>query len=344
MSKKKVIVYGIGKFYREMEEKINEMYEVVSKVDRNLNEQERIVSLDEALLKYYDEVIITIENIGVCFEVVAMLIEKYDIPSGKIKLGLNLKESEGEYYLDVSPEGRIILKTNNVSIMSKNIDEFANVRGIFFDNCYNYYLGENSREIVIDIGMNIGGASLYFANKSNVMKVYGFEPFPETFAQAKENFELNDGIKERIESFPYGISDVNEIRQIIYNKNMTCGQSTDVKSNLKARINYKSMNLISENDDIEVNVKVKDIKDILFEIYKLHKQEDIILKIDCEGEEYRILKRIDASCLFNRIRMIILEWHYNGEESILEIFKKNQYVYFDFREGDRGMIYAFREK
>lgn len=95
MSKKKVIVYGIGKFYREMEEKINEMYEVVSKVDRNLNEQERIVSLDEALLKYYDEVIITIENIGVCFEVVAMLIEKYDIPSGKIKLGLNLKESEG---------------------------------------------------------------------------------------------------------------------------------------------------------------------------------------------------------------------------------------------------------
>lgn len=42
--------------------------------------------------------------------------------------------------------------------------------------------------------------------------------------------------------------------------------------------------------------------------------------------------------------MIILEWHYNGEESILEIFKKNQYVYFDFREGDRGMIYAFREK
>lgn len=255
---------------------------------------------------------------------------------------MNLKIDKEDEYLEVSSDGGIVQKKGDLLVKSKNIDEFVNVRDILKNRCYDFWSGRGQK-IVIDIGMNVGGASLYFAKSNDVMKVYGFEPFPETFAQAEGNFELNPSIRERIEAYPYGISDTDEIRRIIYNKNMTCGQSTDAKANLKARRNYKDWELISKEDDMEVEVEVKDIKNILLKIYQIHKQEDMILKIDCEGEEYRIIERINECTLFGRIKVIMMEWHYDGNERILEILRENQYMYCNFREGNNGLIYAFKE-
>lgn len=346
MLKKKVIIYGIGNYYREMKEQIDENYEVVARTDINRDSLEGISSIETALSFSYDIIIVMIQDIQTCFEVIKMLIKEHRIPYNKIVLGLNISSQNRWDSLDINEEGDILFKVDGLSIITKNIDEFNNVKDIFCGDCYNYFLNDKTEEIVLDIGMNIGGASLYFESRANVVKVYGFEPFPDTFAEAEENFKLN-GVADRksIEYFSYGVRDVNEHRKVIYNRNMTCGQSTDVEANEKARKSYKEWKLISEGDDKIIEVEVKDIKDILSDIYQIHKGGNVILKLDCEGEEYRIMKRLEEFSLFTRIKVIMLEWHYGKEKDLIEILKRNQYMYWSFAHERNmgGLIYAFKE-
>lgn len=347
MKKMKAVVYGLGNFYREFGEQINELYEVVAKTDRDINAMEGMLSIGEALSLPYDIIIIMIKNIKACFDVINNLMSNYSVPADKMMLGVNLSAQNAWDRLDINANGNIVFNKNNISIITKNLDEFNNIKGIFCADCYNYFLNDTVGEVVIDIGMNIGGASLYFMNRHNVAKVYGFEPFTDTFAEAEENFKLN-GIddRERIECFPYGISDVNECRKVTYNKNMTCGQSTNVEINAKARKNYYEWELICNNDDKAIEVEVRDIKEVLQKIYEAHRNENIVLKLDCEGEEYRIMNRLDEEHLFDRIKVIMLEYHYEGEKKLIEILKKNQYSYWVFKhEGLEGWgeIYALKK-
>ena len=213
MKKMKAIVYG--NFYRENEAQLNELYEVVAKTDRNIKALEGALSIDEVFSLPYDIVIIMVKDIRTCFEIINNLMNSHSVLPDKMMLGLNLSSQKHWNYLDIDKNGHIILKINDMSIITRNIDEFNNIRDIFCADCYNYFLNDTSGEVVIDIGMNIGGASLYFLNKPNVIKVYSFEPFPDTFAEAEDNFKLNDVIgKERIEYLPYGISDISEHRRV----------------------------------------------------------------------------------------------------------------------------------
>lgn len=346
MQKKKAIIYGIGMFYGEMEEQINEMYEVVAKTDRNADMSGGVLALKEAFDVSYDVVIIMIRDIKICFDVINTLRTEYGISCCQMFLGLNLEPDNAWDSLDIHDDGHIIFKVNNISIITKNVDEFNNIKDIFSANCYGYFLNDTSEEIVIDIGMNIGGASLYFYNRENVKKVYGFEPFPDTFAEAEENFKLN-GIAgtERMEVFPYGVSDVNTHRQVIYNKNMTCGQSTNDEANAKARKNYQEWKLIADSDDKTTEVEVRDIKEIMLKIYEAHKKENVVLKMDCEGEEYQIMDRLDEEHLLDRIKIIMMEYHYGGEKKLTETLRKNHYSYWVFPHADQaggGEIYAVR--
>lgn len=344
MLKEKAIIYGIGKFYKEIEAEIRKNYEVIAKTDKNMNKEE-VIPLNDALILPYDIILITILDIRICFEVIAMLGKKYGVPYYKIALGANLKMQKKWDSLYISANGDIVYKVDSLKIITKNIDAFNNIKDIFYNNCYNYFIGDDSKEIVIDIGMNIGGASLFFANKDNVKKVYGFEPFKDTFIQAKKNYEANNLLKDKIEYYQYSVSNVNEYREILYNEEMTCGQSTDLNANEKARNNYKNWKLISQSNDKLLRVEVKDIKNILLKIYELHREENVVLKMDCEGEEYRILERIDEFNLFPKIKIIMLEWHYGDDERILKILKRNGYVYWSFRHNEyMGMIYALLKK
>lgn len=345
MNKEKTVIYGIGKFYEDMKERIEENYDVIAKTDKDTGKSEEIISLEKALSLPYEKILIMLTDMRSCFDVVGMLVKKYEVPFQRLYLGINMQSNREWDFLEPTFDGDIICREGDIRIISKNIDEFYNIREIFLTGCYNYSLAENSDEVVVDIGMNIGGAALYFAKRKKVVKIYAFEPFVETYNQAKQNIELNDCVySDKITCFSYGVSNVEETRQILYNKEMTCGQSTDAMINTKARNNYKEWKLISDENDVLVNVEVRDIKIILLQIYEQHKQESIVLKLDCEGEEYKILERLDESDLFDRIKVIMLEWHYDGEKRILEILDRNKYAYWNFRDrnGPGGLIYAIK--
>ena len=71
---------------------------------------------------------------------------------------------------------------------------------------------------------------------------------------------------------------------------------------------------------------------------------NILLKIDCEGEEYAIFDLLKESKYLNNVVVGIIEWHEKGATSIEKVLINNQ---FKLRlenhvSENSGMIYAFK--
>jgi hypothetical protein len=79
-------------------------------------------------------------------------------------------------------------------------------------------------------------------------------------------------------------------------------------------------------------------------VYLDFPENKIILKIDCEGEEYSIFESIKSTTLLKNVTCIMLEWHERGTSDLLTILTKFNFQYFlvpnvNFNS---GMIYAFK--
>ena len=65
--------------------------------------------------------------------------------------------------------------------------------------------------------------------------------------------------------------------------------------------------------------------------------------MDCEGEEYQIMNRLSQANILNKFSFIMLEWHYLGNKSILELLKVAGFSYWcENKNNDMGLIYAYR--
>jgi FkbM family methyltransferase len=147
------------------------------------------------------------------------------------------------------------------------------------------FLDVKPDDVVLDIGMNVGAFAVAAANKG--ARVIGYEPDPETYEIALENFKNNNltGITHLA-----GVAGHNH-ESVLYldipERNYSAFNTT-VKGGLQG-----------ENSDTKsVPIKLIDINDILKE-YKPNK-----IKIDAEGAEWDII-------------MAVQDW-YNAEKLVLE--------------------------
>ena len=85
------------------------------------------------------------------------------------------------------------------------------------------YSAKNS--IVIDIGMNVGIASLFFATLPHVEKVYAFEPFKAPYLRAMDNFKLNPALSAKIQAYNFGLSNKFEELDVLAEELRTIGTS-----------------------------------------------------------------------------------------------------------------------
>jgi FkbM family methyltransferase len=156
-----------------------------------------------------------------------------------------------------------------------NLDNSENAaHAVFSNEVYNFYGLPNEKFVVIDIGLNIGLTSLYLANKEDVKIIYSFEPFAETFRQAEENLKLNPELAKKISIFNLGLSNKNESVSVHYNPEMPGSMST---------VGDKF-----PDAEQEVTVELKKASEVLLPIIEKH-TESIMLKMDCEGAEHRII-------------------------------------------------------
>lgn len=239
----------------------------------------------------------------------------------------------------------IIFTSEGISILINNESNAGNFYEIVCRKMYDYHT-LNNRNIVLDIGMNTGVASLYFASKENVSKVYAYEPFGPTVENAKKNFELNASISEKINVFNFGVSNKNTLVTVPVFEGGAMQASVN-----EDFIRIHHPNEIKKNKTIEI--ELKDIKDILAEIIERENIIDntsLVLKIDCEGEEYNIIDRLNESDYLNRISALLIEWHHKGPDSLIKTLKENKFKILvtpiTTIDGtiisEAGMLYAFK--
>lgn len=293
----------------------------------------------------YDKIIIMLQDIQECINVSKELLTK-GVSAEAIVLGRSLF---GEYAKTISKmkiqsDGRLLLKFADIFIKIKSDDEFNNVYEVFVGQIYNYFVNNGKQDIVLDVGMNIGDTTLYFAMRENVEKVYGYEPFKETFIDAQENLK-NNSFTDKIEILNYGISNENAMRKIGYNSDMSCGQSSisDVReSAYSTYLNWGLVNPLSEQIE---QIEVRKASEVFAPIFAKYTNCNIILKMNCEGEEYAILEELLQSGLLGKFRFMMLEWHYRGKELILNYLKEAGISWWCLDKGERiGFIYAYNNQ
>lgn len=173
-------------------------------------------------------------------------------------------------------------------------------------------------DIIIDIGANVGDTPLEFASMG--LTVYGFEPVKELYDISLKNLNLNPHFENRIYLFNNAVS---------YKK---------------GTITIDSLGSVGGYiDEEQYDVDVITIDDII----KENNIKPRLLKMDCEGCEFDIIRNSDLS-MFDEI---IFEHHASFRDEnysdLVDILKKQGFdidliPLWSFKMDDVGIIHAYK--
>ena len=226
----------------------------------------------------------------------------------------------------------VIAKVSEIEFEIQTAEELFILQEIYLKNCYNFSLPQNV--VVVDVGMNVGLASLFFASKNSVKHVYGYEPFAPTFNQCLSNLNRNQGLSEKISPHQFGLGSREETLRLEY----------DVKRKGQMSVPVKLFDEQPTGLPYE-EIKLVPIIQVLNQVSTKHPDLSIVCKIDCEGGEYELFDVFAEHGIPDSITLIILEWHKYGPEPLLKILDKNDFISVATSNSGRrsGMIYAFRQ-
>lgn len=255
--------------------------------------------------------------------------DKYDFVFFNFELLIrNSVRLDGQYSL---LDGSLIFAWDRYKIKINNAGDLFIINEIFVEKCYYFRLPGNSTVNIIDIGMNVGLASLFFASLPYVQEVFGFEPFKPTYDLAKINFSLNQKWLNGIHTYNYGLGDKAEQLKINYDRNNP-GLNTTSMTNLNID---KSL----DSEVVSIKLAIQEINNLL----KSCPNDKFIIKLDAEGSEFKILKNLFSQKSDPRIIGIMLEWHSKGSIELENILIKENFKLFSFNSNKRtGLIYGFR--
>lgn len=189
-------------------------------------------------------------------------------------------------------------KTRNgidISVPSRMLHTY---KECFFDEVYTNGFPENTinnAPVVIDIGANVGYFSLFILNKFPQAKVFSFEPMPVNFKLLNKYKNENPSLDFNI--FNKAVSNTNETIVLAYNADDSFTTSATIFDNS------------GQSDTAEVSAIT------LASIIEENKLDKIdLLKLDCEGSEYKILYQCPDN-QFKRISAICLETHKGENEN-----------------------------
>lgn len=224
---------------------------------------------------------------------------------------------------------KIIISGNNLIIEGDADNTLWTAASVLCNDEYHFDCAQ--KYTMFDIGLNLGITSLHKARDKNCVQIYGYEPFTPTFKLAEKNMKLNPELAQKISIFNYGLGDCDKEIAINYNPERP-GAMSSVK------------NIFSECSDVE-KIKIKSASKILAPLIKTSKGK-IFLKIDCEGAEKEILPDLHKSGLLKKVDIIVMEWHFENPQWIIDLLTENNFVVFRLNvvPDEIGMIRAYRMK
>jgi FkbM family methyltransferase len=140
-------------------------------------------------------------------------------------------------------------------------------------------------QVVMDIGANIGAATLYFSLMYPGAEIFAFEPLPAAY----QLLEANTESRQQVHRFAFGLFDVDEEVPLYLGANGTVTSSV-----------FQS----SKTLDASETIRLRSVSDWL----KENSIERVdVLKIDTEGCEVPILRGMRDVLPF--VKLIHLEYH-----------------------------------
>lgn len=187
--------------------------------------------------------------------------------------------------------------------------EFGDLVAVFAYERYGIVSVEN--KIVIDIGAAIGDSAIYFA-KNNAKLIIAVEPFPKNIEIAKENIKINN-LDHKISLIHGAMSNKKEKIRIDENNVGPTGRTLSSKTNGIEIQTFTLDEIIPENED------------------------NLILKMDCEGCEYQTILETDNKILA-KFETIMLEYHF-GYQNL-----KSKLESAGFHVNTTGPAHVFNER
>jgi len=180
---------------------------------------------------------------------------------------------------------------------SKSIVDFADE---LYQDIYNLdKMDFQSGDVFIDVGANIGFVSLFVAKKYPDVTVFAFEPAPGTFHAFEQNIVMND------------IGNVTAINKAVN------GDGRDLELLImpgdSGASNAFGTEEVVDRFKRDMGATVVTVSaitiDQAFVEYEIQKCK--VLKLDCEGAEYEVLRNTDV---LEKIDHIVMELHINADE------------------------------
>ena len=168
----------------------------------------------------------------------------------------------------------------------------------------------------VDVGANVGMYSLFAATLNENICVISVEPVPNNISILRQNIELND-LTNRMNVEVNPLSDV-EGQLFLVNDDLRPGSSG------AQLVDNKS------NNSLEVKVVTGD------SIIRKYLIKDAILKIDIDGDEFKVLNGFKESLRVGVFRSILVECTDSNLESIKSFLYKMGYeedISFENTEG-----------
>ena len=213
--------------------------------------------------------------------------------------------------------------SNDLTLKITTAEEIFIIYEIFERRCYDVII--NSDFNVVDIGMNVGYASLFFAQNPKVNKIYGYEPFKPTFKEALANFEMNKKYAMKIIPKNFGLG----------------SRSYTLSANYSGKQKGKNTTLTSVNPDVET-IQLQCADEVIDSIIKQNPSANLMVKMDCEGAEFEIFEIYNDKKIPEQLIGFIIEWHNKDPQTIIDTLLENHFKVHNTVNGDLGLITAFR--
>lgn len=209
-------------------------------------------------------------------------------------------------FLSFSPaENKLLLKDKFGTILATNNRYYNILEVIAYDSYSVPQLYEFDDFVVFDIGMNRGYSSLIFAEFDNCSRVYGFEIDDVTYDKAVYHKKLNPQLADKLKLHNFGISNKNSKEELYFLK------GADTLSTLEPDFVDIEFQLKAAKDKVETKlVEVRRASEVIEHIIERDNiKSKIVLKIDTEGSEYKIIDDLIQSNTINNVDLILGEGH-----------------------------------
>lgn len=235
----------------------------------------------------------------------------------------------------LNSDGVLIAKNAKVQLAINDHEELFILSEVFIEGAYNLISPSTKKIALIDVGMNVGITSLFFASKDNVEKVISYEPFTPTFSMARKNIGLNSRLSDKITANNFGLAGEDGDLQVQY--------SPKEKGRMGINGLPKSEGYVAG----EVSKELMHLKSADKEIERLQKDLEnnfVVCKIDTEGAEYEIIDSLFGARLLPFADIYFIEWHDIRPVDIVAKLKASNYNVIEttFRFLTSGMVYAIK--